>query len=523
MEINLKEKITFFLKDFVFELINISVEKSFEKEKNINERNNENNGFKNNSKKKKKKKKNQFFLFEIVKNNIKQLDGKNSYQLNNINLELNEKTKIKEKESSLNIIQKEEEIQDCESQKKKGIISSFSEIKIEKTNNTNNINFLSSIPSHINSLTISSSNNSSTSGDSTKNNQINIFNLNNTFNNNIFNENQFFLNHNSLISLFDNLNNDITTLNSEQEILLDYLHQIKKIIYEYFREITNKIYPNSKLEIYGSSLYKLDIECSDLDLCLSSKEKICISLLIKELKNNYYNIYENIFPILSASVPVIKLIINPLKLNNEQINSIYDKIYLSEYYKNYIFDKNEIDKIRVDITINSMNHKQIIFIQKSLINYPSIKYVIKILKRCLYEKNMNQTYKGGMSSYVLFLLTYSFTKWNVIINNKIDSPGELLIDFLFYYTSVIDFNQTLINAKLNNPFLFYNNLETIPTILDPVTMNNAAKSVFRIFDVVKLFNIIYWDIYIIYKKISEDLSNEKKRNIIKSLFENLLK
>ena len=69
-----------------------------------------------------------------------------------------------------------------------------------------------------------------------------------------------------------------------------------------------------------------------------------------------------------------------------------------------------------------MNHKQIIFIQKSLINYPSIKYVIKILKRCLYEKNMNQTYKGGMSSYVLFLLTYSFTKWNVIINNKIDCP-----------------------------------------------------------------------------------------------------
>jgi DNA polymerase sigma len=132
----------------------------------------------------------------------------------------------------------------------------------------------------------------------------------------------------------DNLNNDITTLNSEQEILLDYLHQIKKIIYEYLREITNKIYPNSKLEIYGSSLHKSDIECSDLDLCLSSKEKICISLLIKELKNNYYNIYENIFPILSASVPVIKLIINPLKLNNEQINSIYDKIYLSEYYKN---------------------------------------------------------------------------------------------------------------------------------------------------------------------------------------------
>jgi DNA polymerase sigma len=346
--------------------------------------------------------------------------------------------------------------------------------------------------------------------------------LNNNFNNNFLYESQFLLHHNPLIYLFDNLNNDISNLISEQEVLLNYLHQIKIIIYEFLREITNKIYPNSKLEIYGSSLYKLDIECSDLDLCISSKDKICFSLLIKELTNNYFNIFDNIFPILSASVPVIKLVINPLKLNNEQINSIYYKIHYSEYYKNYIFDKKEIDKIRIDITINAINHKQIKFIQKSLINYPYIKDVIKILKRCLCEKNMNQTYKGGMSSYVLFLLIYSFTKWNVITNNKIDSPGELLIDFLFYYTTVIDFNQILINAKLNNPFIFCYNLESIPTILDPVTMNNAAKSVFKIFDIIQIFNIIYRDIYLINKKISEDSSNEKKKNIIKILFENLL-
>ena len=424
-------------------------------------------------------------------------------------------------DNKLNNINKEEKIQEY-SPKNKKIISSFSEIKIEKLNNTNNINFLSSIPSHINSLTISSSNNSSTSSDSVKNSQISIFNLNNNFNNNFLYESQFLLHHNPLIYLFDNLNNDISNLISEQEVLLDYLHQIKIIIYEFLKEITNKIYPNSKLEIYGSSLYKLDIECSDLDLCISSKEKICFSLLIKELTNNYFNIFDNIFPILSASVPVIKLVINPLKLNNEQINSIYYKIHYSEYYKNYIFDKKEIDKIRIDITINSINHKQINFIQKSLINYPYIKDVIKILKRCLYEKNMNQTYKGGMSSYVLFLLIYSFTKWNVITNNKIDSRGELLIDFLFYYTTVIDFNQILINAKLNNPFIFCYNLESIPTILDPVTMNNAAKSVFKIFDIIQIFNIIYRDIYLINKKISEDSSNEKKKNIIKILFENLL-
>ena len=337
-------------------------------------------------------------------------------------------------------------------------------------------------------------------------------------------QNNFSINTKSILSLFNLLNNDITNYILEQEKLLNLLHEVKLIIYNFINTITNKVYPNSKLEIYGSSLYHLDIESSDLDLCITSNEKnLSLSLLFNELTLNYNKIYESIFPILTASVPIIKLVINPKKLNNNEINSIYNSIHSNKYYKEYIFDKNEIENIKIDIGLNSINYNQIDFIQNSLSNYPSMKNVIKILKRCLQEKNINYIYKGGMSSYVLFLLVYSFTKYNFLVNNKNISSGELLIDFLFYYTSVIDFNQTLINAKLNNPFLFYNNLETIPTILDPVTMNNAAKSVFRIFDVVKLFNIIYWDIYIIYKKISEDLSNEKKRNIIKSLFENLLK
>ena len=134
---------------------------------------------------------------------------------------------------------------------------------------------------------------------------------------------------------------------------------------------------------------------------------------------------------------------------------------------------------------------------------------------------MNQTYKGGMSSYILFLLVYSFTKWNILINNKIDSPGELLINFLFYYIKIIDFSQTLINPNLNNPFRICYNLENIPTILDPINKVNAAKCVFKIFDVVKVFNFIYKEIYMIHSNFfDDDLKKEKKRNIIKILFQN---
>ena len=523
-EIYFKEQIISYVNKLIIELVNNSVETGFENEINKNIKNLNNNINNNYSKKKKKKlKENKFFLYETVKKDKKNNTKKKNISLNpiNINLDKNEETEINTDDNNLNIEeinQKEKNDEEYISSKNKNIIS---EIKIEKFNNNNNINYLSTIPSHINSLTISSSNNSSTSGDSTKNTQINIYYTNNNINNNnIINENQFLFYHNPLISLFD-LNNDITIYISEQEIILNYIHQIKNIIYEYLSEITNKIYPNSKLEIYGSTLYKLDIECSDLDLCITSEEQIFFPLLITELKNNYNEIFEKIFPIPSASVPVLKLLINPFNLKNKEINSIYEKIHSNEYYINYIFDKIEIDRIRIDITINSINYNQIIFIQNSLLNYPSMIYVIKILKRCLYEKNMNQTYKGGMSSYVLFLLVYSFTKYNVILNNKIDSPGELLIDFLLYYVMVIDFSQTLINANLNNPFRICNNLDTIPTILDPVTMNNAAKSVFNIFDVVKIFNFIYSNIYMINKNINEENLKENKKNIIKCLFENL--
>ena len=52
-------------------------------------------------------------------------------------------------------------------------------------------------------------------------------------------------------------------------------------------------------------------------------------------------------------------------------------------------------------------------------------------------------------------------------------------------------------------------------------MNNAAKSVFNIFDVVKIFNFIYSNIYMINKNINEENLKENKKNIIKCLFENL--
>ena len=46
-----------------------------------------------------------------------------------------------------------------------------------------------------------------------------------------------------------------------------------------------------------------------------------------------------------------------------------------------------------------------------------------------------------------------------------------MFTFLYYYINCIDFKYTIINPSLDNPFVIYDYIiETIPTIIDPVTM-----------------------------------------------------
>ena len=170
-----------------------------------------------------------------------------------------------------------------------------------------------------------------------------------------------------------------------------------------------------------------------------------------------------------------------------------------------------MNKISVDISINSANDKQLELIQNILKDYPQIKPLIKIIKKLLQIKEMNNPYKGGMSSYCLFLLLYSYIKLynkkeNIIFNNDY---GSLLIGFLYYYITYIDFKSTIIAPHQINPFIIKSQLDSIPTIIEPITKQNAGKTIFKIFDVINIFYQIYKDIFL--------LMEEKNSNVIYEL------
>ena len=467
---------------------------------------------KNNNNKKKIKQKN-FFLYETTKNNKKKKknEPKNNKQnienniknnddkLNEINTnlilnEIKEKDKDNEKET-LNYDLKKVNNKNSVNYQKESIELNICNNKEENKNSNINNNNKISIPSHINSITFSSS-----KPDEIKNNKnVIIFNNNiiNIQNNIIFQENIFMLNK--------KLHNNIIEYNIDLEEALIIQRKIKEEITNYFSSLINKLFKDSTLSAYGSSLYKLDIDNSDLDLSISTESNISLSELNDYLfENNDNNKFIKINAILSASVPIIKLEIDYLKMNNDVINELYESLKNTKYYKTYYENKNDnyMNIINIDISLNSANNLQLQFIKDTLIKYPEIKYLIKILKKLLQLKQMNNSYKGGMSSYCLFLLLYSYIKLyfnkdnsNIIINNL--DYGSLLTGFLFHYINYVDFNCTIIAPHLINPFVVKGSLDIVPTIIEPTSKKNAGKNIYKIFDVINTFSHIYKDIFFI--------------------------
>ena len=453
--------ITSFIKNLIYES-SLKAIKQLEYQKNIMIKN-------------EKKKNKEFFLFDATEKSKKKKKNKeNDIKINENKLSPNENKEIIEKNA--------------------------------EGNNINEFNKLKeTIPLHINSMTFNS----------IKNENKKIIN-----NNNVIKQENLFLyekkDKNKLSKYFKILHVSIEEYYNTLEEFLIIQRKIKAELVNYFSSIIKIVYQNSELLVYGSSLYNLDIDTSDLDLSISTKEEITLKDLEKYLKeNNKNDQYTKINGIFSASVPIIKLEIDYLKLENNEIQKLYQLLTNTKYYKIYSNSENNhyMNKVNIDISLNSINQKQIEFIKNSLIDYPMMRPLIKIIKKILQLKNMNNSYHGGMSSYCLFLLIYSYIKlyFKQIDNNEYYKYGLLLIGVISFYINYIDFNYTLIDPCADNPFIIDYNLETFPTIIEPISKQNAAKTIYKIFDVLNCLRDVYEDII----TIIENNENKNDNLIIK--------
>ena len=356
----------------------------------------------------------------------------------------------------------------------------------------------------------------------------------------------------------EKLHNNILNNDKKVDNILRLLINIKNYCIEEIKKIIKKVYDNIindyTINIYGSFITGLMIEASDIDIRIKINkcnkndfEKYFISLS-NELKEA--NKFENIIPISTASVPVIKLLINIEKFINgiNDLEKDFMKLRQLNLFKNYLFDKKELLQTKIDITfiindtdnnknelyndnksdklnVNINNNKEIssvLYIKEQMKEYPEIKPVLKLLKRYFYTKKMNSSFEGGLSSYNLFLLILSFAKYQKIFNsnqNKAINLGIFLVQFLELFGKFFDFRNYLIN--INSPFIYelidniiYKKGKSL-IILDPLTGINASKSSYKINEIQKMF-LYAFDFFekerIIYENEFIKEQNNKKNN-----------
>ena len=490
----------------------------------INEFNNENNGKK---KKKKKKEENK----EINNNN----DNKEKYSfiiekkndINNMNNINNNNEKIFIKDSKSQFMGQEMYIH----------LNSENNIIINHTESKNIISeILNSIIS--NSIFISEDKNKK-NAKIAKKKKNNFFLFSTTNNQKQNNQNK--------IPFIQKLDIDImSNINKTQNILLTY-QPLKEYIITKIKNQINEVLKNENfkytLDLYGSFKSSLNIESSDIDLYfLTSYQSISPTEIINKLFQYFsnLNIYEKVNPIPTANIPILKLSVNYENFikEKEDLKKIIDNFKKSNEYLTYQYNISELNILNIDISFQiitkKQNKKQIPnkqneFIKYYLNEYSEIKSIIKIIKRILTQLKMNNPYKGGLSSYPLFLLCIAYMKsFNSNIEKyKSNRFGHIFHDLIKFYSN-FNFLNSIIDLDNNKIFLNRdkrNINETTPIIYDPITKLNSGKSCFRIIEIKNIFEVIY--------SVMENIRNEyekhnnkndnKEEDLMRKIISNVLK
>jgi DNA polymerase sigma len=230
---------------------------------------------------------------------------------------------------------------------------------------------------------------------------------------------------NDFLTFVYKLHNDIVSYHRNVSETLESVKEVKIYIIQYIEKlIKQNISDHFSIDIYGSFASDLSIESSDIDIKIRLKAvedhfdgfqmdldlDQMIMLLVKNF--NSLNLFESVIPIYSASVPIIKIVADPVKIADDDNLMRLEEFKNSDNYKNYKFLKEEIDKIKIDLTFldmivrnpNSGNNynfngnnslmSSVEFAKNKLILYPEIKPLLQVLKRYLHIKKMNSCFNG---------------------------------------------------------------------------------------------------------------------------------
>ena len=303
------------------------------------------------------------------------------------------------------------------------------------------------------------------------------------------------------------------------EIIFPLKKKLNSIVLKIINQSINtslKPYNIINLVIYGSQASGLSLPESDIDLLLiyydsNNSLETLINELYKCLQMSHK--FFNVTTLPKASSPLIKI---EYKTNIKEMN-------ISVLHMDISFHNIYPNKTTIYFTPSLLIVK---YIQKSIDYLPQSKNIIIIIKKYLKNIGLNNYYTGGLSSFSIFLLVFSFYKYiiklfgNDIVNNYY--IGQFLIQFLDFY-SRFNFGQYIININKEIPFInkeklnepknkifsnsndskyknFDNNNIANVVILDPFTLNNIAANSFRIYEIQEKFDSLKTNLLENYEK-----------------------
>ena len=231
---------------------------------------------------------------------------------------------------------------------------------------------------------------------------------------------------------------------------------------------------DTKIQVYGSMATGLAIDSSDLDILVSNfigKDSprfhhLSRQDLIIEMQGLYQSLNKSFGLkssqlIESASVPVIKLTMNLVKIYDREIANIHDLTpEKADQIREEIFTDAESKVLQIDITLDEPR-KSIIaadedetikehlgvqccnYIKQQIAAYPQLKTLALVFKKFLALKDLNKPYTGGLSSYSLVQMILVVLKMEQQFGFLQDSSfGMIFKHIVFKYGYGFNTNQT---------------------------------------------------------------------------------
>ena len=207
--------------------------------------------------------------------------------------------------------------------------------------------------------------------------------------------------------------------------LTDTEQKLRNKTYREIKDVIEDNFPNYKCSLYGSFITELSLPNSDIDILITRKEEPDKSRK-KENTNilNSQKYLENIYSALKN-----KNIFKNLEIIHAKV-PIITGLYISTniHVDISLFKKNGVDAAEI--------------INKVISIYPEIKPLMLLIKYVIRQRNLNQIYTGGISSFIIFSLLYYYIadlrkQIEYEINNgekeKLLTLGHLLVGFFNFY------------------------------------------------------------------------------------------